>query len=48
MVHISLLNEYSRSYPGTVVDLIKHLKGDYVNATDTAVENRKTIEIPAI
>ena len=41
MVHMSLLNEYIRSYPGKVVELIKHLKDSRSNKSIT-VFNKKS------
>ena len=41
MVHMSLLNEYIRSYPGKVVELIKHLKDSRSNKT-ISVFNKKS------
>ena len=40
MVHVTLHNEHTRSYPEKVVELIKHLKGEDIDGTDTAVDDK--------
>jgi len=48
MVHLTLHNEHTRSYPVKVMELIKHLKDDISIAIDESTESLKSLSMSTV
>jgi len=48
MVHLTLHNEHTRSYPVKVMELIKHLKDDVSTAIDESTDSLKSLSMSTV